>query len=136
MSTPWLTSLIALERRLDLFNPAMEMARPGVAFTPSPGTPHLRIAHLAAGSDMASLGVAGTQRDRGIYQVSVYFPAGQGLGALLGRAAAVADHFKRLRLTEADVDVQCEVPQLGPVIPEADWVSVPVSVPFFVTTAA
>jgi len=133
VTAPWTLSAVALEKRTDTLKPALPVARPGVAYQPTANTPHLRTALLAAGSDMASIGEDGTTRHRGIYQLSVVYPSGKGVGALLTKADAVANHFSRQRLTEGAVAVQCEVPQLGPVIYEADWVSVPVSVPFFVT---
>lgn len=136
MSTPWLTAQIALDTKLQAYRPALPVAWQGVASTKDIYESHLRVANLPAGSDMATLGVDGQARTRGIYQVSVFVPAGKGVGEGLRIASDVADHFSRQRLTEAGVEVQCEVPSQGPVIPEADWLHVPVSIPYYLTVPA
>lgn len=68
----------------------------------------------------------GADHEEGIYQVSVFAPAGQGLGSALTQAQAVADHFKRQNLSGISIGV----PTLAPPIIEPDWVHVPVSIPF------
>jgi hypothetical protein len=131
---PWLTAQIALDSRMQDFRPTLETAYHGTRYDAPANTIHARVANIPAGSDMATLGESGQARTRGIYQVTVFSPSGKGTGAALSKAAAIADHFMRQRLTEADVDVQCEVPSQGPVIPEADWLQVPVSIPYFIYT--
>lgn len=68
----------------------------------------------------------GSDHETGIYQVSVWVPAGIGIGAALTAAQAVADHFKRQNLS----GVSCGVPSVAPPIQEPDWLQVPVSIPF------
>jgi hypothetical protein len=68
----------------------------------------------------------GGDHEGGIYQVSVYAPAGEGLGTALTQAQAVADHFKRQNLS----GIACGVPVLAPPLQEPDWVHIPVSIPF------
>lgn len=68
----------------------------------------------------------GSDHEGGIYQVSVYVPAGEGLGNALTQAQAVADHFKRQNLS----GVACGVPTLAPPLQEPDWIHLPVSIPF------
>ena len=68
----------------------------------------------------------GADHEGGIYQVSVYAPAGEGLINALTQAQAVADHFKRQNLS----GVSCGVPALAPPLSEPDWVHCPVSIPF------
>lgn len=68
----------------------------------------------------------GPDHEQGIYQVSVWAPAGQGLGAALTAAQAVVDHFRRQNLS----NVACFVPTLGPPLQEDDWIHIPVSIPF------
>ena len=68
----------------------------------------------------------GADHESGIYQVSVFVPAGGGIGTALAQAQAVADHFKRQNLS----GISCGVPTLAPPIQEPDWWHVPVSIPF------
>lgn len=68
----------------------------------------------------------GKDHEGGIYQVSVFAPAGAGLGTALTQAQAVADHFKRQNLSGVSIGV----PTLSPPLQEPNWVQVPVSIPF------
>jgi hypothetical protein len=68
----------------------------------------------------------GADHESGIYQVSVFVPAGGGIGPAMTAAQAVADHFKRQNLS----GISCGVPTLAPPIQEPDWWHVPVSIPF------
>ena len=68
----------------------------------------------------------GNDHEQGIYQVSVFAPAGAGLGPALVQAQAVADHFNRQNLS----GISCGVPTLAPALIEPDWVHIPVSIPF------
>jgi hypothetical protein len=70
----------------------------------------------------------GGDHEKGTYQVSVFVPAGTGIGPALVAAQAVADHFKRQNLS----GVSCGVPTLTPPIQEPDWWHVPVRIPFVV----
>jgi hypothetical protein len=68
----------------------------------------------------------GADHERGIYQVSIFVPAGTGIGPALVLAQSVADHFKRQVLS----GISCGVPVLAPPLQEADWLQIPVSIPF------
>ena len=68
----------------------------------------------------------GSDHETGIYQVSIWAPAGGGIGAAITAAQAVADHFKRQTLS----GISCGVPTLAPPIQEPDWLHIPVSIPF------
>lgn len=68
----------------------------------------------------------GADHESGIYQVSVFVPAGTGLGAALVKAQAIADHFKRQNLS----GISCGVPTIAPPIQEPAWLQIPVSIPF------
>ena len=69
---------------------------------------------------------SGADHEAGVYQVSVFVPAGQGLGPALAKAQAVADHFKRQNIS----GVSCWVPTLSPPISEPNWLQIAVSIPF------
>jgi len=68
----------------------------------------------------------GADHESGIYQVSVFVPAGGGIGPALVQAQAVADHFKRQTLS----GISCGVPTLAPPMQQDDWLHIPVSIPF------
>lgn len=68
----------------------------------------------------------GADHESGIYQVSVFVPAGTGLGPALTKAQAVADHFKR----QVFAGVSCGVPTIAPPVQEPNWFQIPVSIPF------
>lgn len=70
--------------------------------------------------------VSGADHEAGIYQVSVFVPAGQGIGPAIAKAQAVADHFKR----QVFAGVSCGVPTLSPPVQEPNWLQVAVSIPF------
>jgi hypothetical protein len=81
-----------------------------IAFLPSAVNPELQ----------------GADHEQGIYQVSVFVPAGSGLGPGMVAAQAVCDWFKRQVIS----GVSCGVPVLAPYLQEADWLHIPVSIPF------
>ena len=70
--------------------------------------------------------VSGADHEAGIYQVSVFAPAGHGIGPALTKAQAVADHFKRQNLS----GISCGVPTLSPPVQEPNWLQIAVSIPF------
>lgn len=70
--------------------------------------------------------IHGADHESGIYQVSVFVPAGQGIGPALTKAQAVADHFKRQNLS----GISCGVPTLSPPVQEPNWLQIAVSIPF------
>jgi hypothetical protein len=70
----------------------------------------------------------GGDHERGIYQVSVFVPVGEGIGSAVTAGQAVIDHFKRQNLN----GVSCGVPPLATPIQEPNWWHTPVSIPFTV----
>ena len=72
--------------------------------------------------------LAGSDHERGIYQVTVLDTAGNGSDAALVAAQAVINHFKRQNLSGVSIGV----PTLARPIQLPNWWSVPVSIPFIV----
>ena len=70
--------------------------------------------------------LSGADHEKGIYQVSIFVPAGGGIGPALVLAQAVADHFKRQVFTHTS----CGVPSLSPPIQDPQWLHIAVSIPF------
>lgn len=112
-----------LDSRLALLSSSV--AWPGVVFTPPDGSIWYKPSLITSGVDSA-LGATGSTHPYGTYQVSVFAPAGSGAGALYAAADAVVAHFDRQGLS----NVKCGVPTIGPLLEEADWLHLPVSVPF------
>ena len=120
----WTAARAALDTRMQAL-PSLgtsKIAWPNVALAAQTAL-YYAVAFLPA---TVSPELQGGDHEQGIYQVSVWAPAGGGLGAALTAAQAVADHFKRQNLS----GVSCGVPTLGPPLQEPDWMHIPVSIPF------
>jgi hypothetical protein len=122
----WASARAALDARLLTLTGivADRIAWPNVAF-PAQTTSFWKVDLLPAG---AAPELAGGDHEFGIYQVSIFAPAGGGLGPAMVLAQAVVDHFKR----QVFSSVSCGVPALAPPLQEPNWVQVPVSIPFTV----
>lgn len=84
----------ALEQRLAAMSPAIPTAWENVHFTPTVGTPWQRANLLPASPDNTMLGPR-EWMEIGIFQVTLYYPAGTGSDAAQTRAEAVRAQFKR-----------------------------------------
>mgnify|MGYP003592277724 CR=1 FL=1 len=108
---------------------AITVAWPGVPFTPPASGVWYKPAILPGGVDVAG-GVGGSVHQNGDFQVSVFAPAGTGTTALHAAADALVAHFDRVLL--ASGFLHCGVPEIGPLLQEADWLQLPVTVPYTV----
>lgn len=120
----WTAARAALDTRLEAL-PSLGTTKinwPNEAF-PTPTVMYFAVHFLPA---TVYPELQGGDHEAGIYQVSVYVPAGDGIGPALTAAQAIADHFKRQNLS----GISCGVPTLAPPIQEPDWIHVPVSIPF------
>lgn len=83
----------------------------------------------------ASLGTSGYNRERGIYQVDCYYPAGDGRATAQNMAEAIAAHFKR----GTDLGTTFKVRILSSAVlgmrEEPDRISFPVSIEWYADTA-
>jgi hypothetical protein len=102
---------------------ASQVAWPNRAFTPTTGTTYYKVDLIPAGAEPE---LSGADHEHGIYQVSVFCPSGKGISSALTLAQAVVDHFKRQVFSGIGVFV----PTIGPLVQEADWLQIPVSIPF------
>lgn len=93
VETKILNALLSRLSSLTL-SPAMPVAYPNVAFTPS-ATGYLRATHVPNTANQVTLGASGKNRFEGLLQVDVFWPEDAGLVAPSERAGAVAAHFKR-----------------------------------------
>ncbi len=118
----------ALERRL-LLMPSMDTATENNAHTPTTGIPYQRLHHLLNNPVDRAVTLDVTE-DRGIFQVSLFYPVDGGRVPAMTRAQAIRDHFKPpLTLIEAGVKVEIlRTPGIGSGSRDGDRWHVPVSI--------
>lgn len=119
----------ALEKRLLLITPAIETAVENKSFTPKTGVPYQRLHHLLnnpVDMDMER----STVQERGIFQVSLFYPLDGGRVPAMTRAQAIRAQFKPLlTLTEGGLRVLIkDTAKIGSGSPDGDRWHVPVSV--------
>ena len=107
-----------------------KLALPGITFNkPNPPAVYYRFDFLPAGSWRAH-GDTGQRRFKGLFQVTVFAPAGKGQAALTLASDAVISHFGNQRLVQGAVTLDTGDPMPGPPNTETDWISLPISIPF------
>lgn len=85
----------ALQARLAGIGPAIDTVVENTApYVPRKNVPYQRLHLLPAGPDNPTMG-DGFYRERGLYQVLLCYPAGQGAGAALVRAELIRVFFAR-----------------------------------------
>jgi len=121
----------ALDGRLATLAPAPPIAWENVRYTPTEGTTYLRPTNLPGAFSAVGMASGDTERTTGIYQIDVFAPSGDGPGAALAQADAVAAHFpKFLRLTRGNTAVTLGVPAIEPALPRGAWLQVAVVIPY------
>jgi hypothetical protein len=108
------------------------IAWPNVNFTPTAGAGYLRASLLPAQSDQVTLGTAGRNRLRGLFQVAVVWPQGKGEVAPMDLAGRIIAGLKRgTIITNGGINVRVlSPPYVAPPVQEPDWVNIPVYVPY------
>lgn len=114
-------------------SPAVDVAYPGISFTPSDGEAYLEVTHLP--NNTAALAVAsdGVQQHQGLLQVSVMWPSdGRGHMPALELADAVASHFaKGTDLYSNGVKVRIPTrPSIASPLQEPDRVRLPITIEY------
>lgn len=119
----------ALERHLATLTPAIDTAYENVTFTPVTGQPYQRVHMLVNRPVDRSLSMD-MKEERGIFQVSLFYPQGQGRGTAQRHAQAIQDLFSPvLELVEGDTMVSIyDTPHIGSGAPDGDRWHLPVSV--------
>ena len=130
MSQP--TIRAALESALASLAPAIDTAWQNVSYTPVTGRPYQAAYLLPAEPDNRSLG-DGSRQERGIFQVSLMYPPGQGTAAAGARAEMIKALFRRgASFTKGDVTVQIErTPEIADGREDGDRWIVPVKIRWF-----
>ncbi|MDQ1921627.1 DUF4128 domain-containing protein [Massilia pseudoviolaceinigra] len=104
----------ALETALASIAPPIETAYQNFAFTPVTGQPYQAPYLLPAEPNNWSMG-DGSRQERGIFQINLQYPPGQGPAAAGARAEMVRDLFHRgASFTKDGITVQIErTPEIG-----------------------
>lgn len=113
-----------------VLTPTRPIAWPGVPFSPTVGVPFLSATHLPNTTGATGLAFDADREFRGLFQVSVFWPAGKGIIEPLDLAGQVASHFARgTRIARHGRTVEVNrAPEVAPAIEQPDWVQVPVTI--------
>ena len=123
----------ALQQRAILatgFPASNQRAFDGVEFNPTNGTAWARLSFLPQTSRAFSVSGA-VKEHRGLFQVSLFYPAGTGTNTGETAADAVKAQFTPgLRLQQGGETIVIDYAELAPSIQEPDWISFPVTVAY------
>lgn len=94
---------------------------------------YLQVNHLPATTQRRGIEPGASNWHTGLFQVSVFWPAGQGLVKPMEVAGEIIAGFKHgTSITrEGQVIRIDEPPYINPAVQEGDWVSIPVRVPYW-----
>lgn len=109
-------------------------------YDPVVGTPWLRETLMPSGTVPASFGGQGIGdgllRDDGLWQITLFYPAGQGTKTADMMAKAVASAFRPGQsgvISYAGRIVMCRRAEVGKAIQEPDWYGLPITVSYYLT---
>ena len=123
----------ALAAHTKAFTNETPTAWPNVDFKRPASGQFYRVQSFPTEANQVELGDAGRNRFRGLWQVSVYVPEGQGLRKGLATAQEAADHFKRGTVLEGASGIIVRIlkpPVIGPSITEPPYVQIPVTIEY------
>lgn len=122
----------AMLAHLKALAPSFPTAYPNVKFTATSGVAHQEVFMLRADNQNPFVGTTGPTLRRGIMQVKLKYPIGEGSGAALAKALTIQSHFDRgVVLTFGGTRVTIEQePSIQPALPGADWYALPVNIPY------
>lgn len=134
MSLPLISA--ALEKKLDTLSPSLATAYENIAFKPTPGTAYQRV-NLLPNTPIDHALTADVVELRGLFQVTLCYPLGDGRGAAQLRAQAVSDHFAPVQwLTEGAIKVVIDsTARIATAFEDGDRWCLPVTVAWRVFTA-
>jgi len=114
-------------------SPVMPVSEPNIDFKPV-ASGYLQAQHFPVDTNQVNLGSNGKNRTSGIFQVSVYWPTGEGAIEPKERASLIAAHFKRgTVITQDGLNIRIvEPPHVAGVITEKQFLQVPVSINYLV----
>lgn len=106
-------------------------AHQNVAYQTVQGIPYQLVEMISSQPDEPTQG-GGYYKERGLYQVTLIYPLGVGVGALKTRAELIRNYFKKgSSLTYGGITVIIDkVPSLGIMMPDSDTYSLPVKISY------
>jgi hypothetical protein len=113
-------------------SPAIPVAYPGIAFSPSVGQEYIELRHLPNETTSPSVG-SDSRFYRGLFQATVCFPEGEiGLRPAYDLAGEIVDHYKKgTKLDGFGVRVEIyRTPWPAAHLVEGGWLRVPVTIPY------
>lgn len=116
---------------------ALPLAPEGKSFDAG-GKAYLRPTYLPAEANAPHIAFDGDAEHVGLYQVSVFWPAGKGIADPLAVADAIRAHFARgtdFALDGIDLRILRE-PSTLPAVQEPSWLQIPVRVPWWACVTA
>lgn len=129
MSAPYSAIRSAMTARLQTLANLPAVAWENVPFTPAAGAVYLKPALLPGEPLQAEIGTTGLNMHMGVYQISIFAPAGSGVSAINTLRDAICDHFKRgVELTYSGVTVRCVKAYPGPMLQETDLIQIPITI--------
>lgn len=133
----WNKILRGFEVQLATIASSTPIASPNVDYTPVVGTSFIRSTLLPAQTLQASIGIDGTNRYQGVYQVDVFSPQGTGPAAGIALVDEIIELFPRgLSLSTDDITVRVATSSVLPAREEPDWYQIPVSIDWFSTSCS
>jgi hypothetical protein len=122
----------ALEAALAAMQPPLATAWQNAPYTPVQGVPYQAVYLLPAEPDNPEMGGTYTQ-ERGIMQVSLFYPLGKGPGEAEARANLIRNTFKRGAAFPAQgvTTIVEKTPEIAPGRTETDRFHIPVKVRFY-----
>jgi hypothetical protein len=122
----------ALETRLNNMASPISYAWENLPFTPVSGVPYAQIYLLPADPDNPTMG-DGFHRERGVFQISLFYPLQAGAGVAEARAELIKTAFARGQsMTSGAVTVRInKTPTIGHGRVDGDRWHVPVKIQYF-----
>ena len=122
----------ALQNRLAGVAGIPDIAYEGSVYTPLPKTPYVDCKFMPGSGRPATMGDGHLVKHQGTFEINAVYPSGVGTGA----AEAMADTIKAAFtastiLTLNSVTVRLSYAERGPVMPDATWIRLPISVGWY-----
>lgn len=119
----------AFVTRLLTFPNLPTVAWENVHFTPTIGSPYLKPFLLPGEPIQAEIGENGRNRHVGVFQISLFYPAGNGIGLADTMRDGIIEHFKRgTILTNGVINVEIIKAYGGPILEEPGWMHRPITI--------
>lgn len=123
----------ALETILQGIPGIPEIAFDGVAFTPTVGVPYVVPVLVPVVGRPATMGDDNFKLHEGLFQISVVWPSGQGMGAAAAMADLIKSHFKVETVASHNgTKVRFYYAERQPHFTDTDWVRIPIQISWFI----